>query len=111
MTPSRWVLLAAAVFAIIGLTFGLSPVTSDGFDCGNGFKEASGLYVDELLDTMRGGTGQNSCDEARQVRFPITYGASAVALLLGFVGSRLRFSEASQAAAEREAEDADADSA
>ena len=68
MKPSGWLWLAAGCLFVIGLFIGFSPVKSDGYTCGSAFHESKGLAVDELTDTMYGGTGTNGCDEARSNR-------------------------------------------
>lgn len=86
MKTSGWLGLAAAALLLVGLVFGLSPVTSDGFDCGNAFAESGELKSDEFTDVMAGGDGDSGCDEARSARQPVSYAALGVGVLLGFVG-------------------------
>jgi len=93
MKPSLGLGLATVIALLAGLIFGLTPIRSDGYACGNAFKESSELEVAELRNTFSGGTGMSGCDEARSGRQPLVWTLLSVAFVLGLTTIMVRSSE------------------
>lgn len=62
----RLLLLLGGALIAAGLVVGFAlPVNSGEYDCGSAFHQSGDLYGQQVADTMSGGTGETSCDEAR----------------------------------------------
>lgn len=96
MKVQAWLWLAAAALLLVALIFGLSPAQVGMADCGS-----------VLSPEVFGGA---DCDAVLSGRSPVTYGAFAVAGLLGVAGIVIAARE-SDARGRREREEREEESA
>ena len=80
------VTLGGALFAL-GLILGFTPITASGSDCGHVFQTARASRVNDLGNTLSGNpfTLLGDCQDARNGRSPIAWGALVMGAIIGIV--------------------------